>query len=88
MITYIAWGLVAYLFISLVFSFRKALRPGSSTRSLVTDFAGTIMLALVIGGLGTLPWNSAVPVWLWWVSSALIGLLAGIIVHQAFRRRG
>ncbi|MDO5670015.1 MAG: hypothetical protein Q4G50_08435 [Corynebacterium sp.] len=87
MITIIGWGLLIYLFISVALSLRKVRRPGRSPRALVVDLLATLALAVVIGVVAV-PWNSAIPVWLWWLACALVGLLAGTIAYQLFQRRG
>lgn len=63
MSTIITWGLVAFLILSLTLSIRRALRGGTRRRTLLIDaLLGNLPLAVLVGGLTTVPWNTGLPV--------------------------
>ncbi len=88
MSVYIAWGLVVFLILSVLQSIRRALRGGQSRRTLLIDAAlGILPLALLVGGLTTMSWNTALPVPVWWITAGLLGVLAGVVTFRVLHVR-
>lgn len=83
MSTIITWGLVAFLILSLTLSIRRALRGGTRRRTLLIDaLLGNLPLAVLVGGLTTVPWNTGLPVAVWWIIAGLLGVLAGAVTYR------
>ncbi len=88
MSVYISWGLVAFLILSIILSTRRALRGGQSRRALILDTVlGILPLAVLVGGLTTMSWNTALPVALWWIIAVLLGVLAGVVTYRLIHVR-
>lgn len=83
----VAWVLVAFVIVNSTLAIRRVLRSGQRTGSLVVDVAITVLMALYIGNLATIPWNESLPVPLWWFMAALVGVYAGMVAHQVLPRR-
>ncbi|AJE32966.1 hypothetical protein B842_05585 [Corynebacterium humireducens NBRC 106098 = DSM 45392] len=88
MSTIITWGLVAFLVLSLTLSIRRALRGGTRRRTLLIDaLLGNLPLAVLVGGLTTMPWNTVLPVAVWWIIAGLLGILAGSVTYRVLHVR-
>jgi len=78
----IAWGLLGFLLLSLLLSIRRAVRGTARPRTLLLDALSILLLAVLVGGLGTMSWNILLPVAMWWVVAALLGVLAGVVTWR------
>lgn len=63
------------------------LRDPTRPRSRVILNVGFIALVVALVGL-TSPWNSTLPVWIWWILSSALGVCMFLAVHRLLPAQG
>lgn len=82
----ISWFLVLVLLGNTAWAAWGAFHTDDSAPKLGVNAVINIVVTLLLANVVTLRWNSVIPLWLWWLTAALLAVYLGGLVYRVLTR--
>ncbi|AWB82080.1 hypothetical protein C3B44_06700 [Corynebacterium yudongzhengii] len=89
MTPFVSWGLIIFLAVIIAVATVRVLRgtltyaAHSPGRAIILEAViGILPLTIYFGVLTSIPWNIVIPVFMWWIIAALLGVFAAAATYR------
>lgn len=83
MIPFVSWGLIIFLAVIIAVATVRVLRGTLTRRAIILEAViGILPLTIYFGVLTSITWNIVIPVVMWWIIAALLGVFAAAATYR------